>query len=186
MNILTNTFPNEISDMIVEYILDKKYWMHPVDVMVSGCMIVWNENMILSEYTADIAARFGYLDIVKFAHSKGCIFTTDAMNWAACYNHLPVVEFLYNHRKEGCTTDVMDLAAENGNLEIVKFLYENIKESHSTEAFNRCSEMGHIEVAKYLYEKQKGYCNIDTAIKHAYKRCQNGILTWLIEMKESL
>jgi hypothetical protein len=40
-----------------------------------------------------------------------------AMNGAACNGHLDVVQFLHEHRKEGCTIIAMNYAARNGHLD---------------------------------------------------------------------
>ena len=50
------------------------------------------------------------------------------MDRAAKNGHLKMVQWLHNHRKEGCTTVAMDWAAENGHLEIVQWLHQNRNE----------------------------------------------------------
>eukprot|EP00644_Phytophthora_capsici_P014007 jgi/Phyca11/99141/e_gw1.3.440.1 len=58
------------------------------------------------------------------------------MDTAAEYGHLPVMQWLHAHRREGCTYRAMNYAAASGQLEMVQWIHENRSEPCSTEAMN--------------------------------------------------
>lgn len=79
----------------------------------------------------DAAAESGNLEIVQWLHehkTDGC--TTKAMDWAAMNNHLSVVQWLHAHRLKGCTTEAMDWALQNENLELILWFHYNRKVVH--------------------------------------------------------
>ncbi|KAJ3095825.1 hypothetical protein HDU96_001031 [Phlyctochytrium bullatum] len=87
----------------------------------------------VSELAMDLAAAQGDLDMVKFFHfhmpSAAC--SKRAMDRAAqgtTGRYLDVVQFLHEHRSEGCTTAAMDYAALNNNMPMLRFLHENRSE----------------------------------------------------------
>lgn len=104
-----------------------------------------------TERAMDLAARYGHLDVVQWLHehrSEGC--SKYAMNWAAAFGHLDVVQFLHEHRSEGCTTDAMDLAAANDHLDVVRWLHENRSEGCSVKALDMARTRCHHDVAQWL------------------------------------
>ncbi|EGG24319.1 hypothetical protein DFA_06469 [Cavenderia fasciculata] len=104
------------------------------------------------------ASMCGYLNIVQFFHEKNHQFPKDAIDNAAEYNQLKIVQFLNTNRTERCTTDAIDKAALNGYLDIVKYLTENRKEGCTTEAMDKAAENGYIETVKYLMENRTEGC----------------------------
>ena len=65
-----------------------------------------------------------------------------------------VIQWLHEHRTEGCTTNAMDFAARNGHLEIVQWLHDNRTEGCTDRAMDGAAEYGHYEVVQYLYENR--------------------------------
>jgi hypothetical protein len=64
--------------------------------------------------------------VVQWLHdhrTEGC--TTDAMDWAAINGHLHMVQWLHEHRTEGCTKKAMGWAAENGHQHMVEWLQQH-------------------------------------------------------------
>ena len=53
--------------------------------------------------------------------------TIHTWKWASENGHLEVVQWLHEHRTEGCTTWAMDVASKNGYLDVVNWLRENNK-----------------------------------------------------------
>ena len=50
------------------------------------------------------------------------------MDKAARHGHLDVVQWLHEHRQEGCTKNAMDWAAMNGQLNVVQWLRDHYQE----------------------------------------------------------
>ena len=48
------------------------------------------------------------------------------MDLAAREGYLDVVKFLHENRNEGCTIEAMDYTAKNRHLDIVEYLQENL------------------------------------------------------------
>jgi ankyrin repeat protein len=97
----------------------------------------------------DTAAAYGYIDVVQFLHenrNEGC--TIDAIDNAAKNGHLEVVQYLYKNRKEGCTTYAIDMAAKYGYFDVVQFLLD--KQRFSSSAILLAEENGHSEVVQLL------------------------------------
>ena len=88
----------------------------------------------------DLVCCSGNLDFVRCLHALETkevpLFTTSAINWAAKYGHLEVVQWLHTHRHEGCSTWAMDWAARYGYLEVVQWLHVHRREGCTTDAMN--------------------------------------------------
>ncbi|ETV94793.1 hypothetical protein H310_11468 [Aphanomyces invadans] len=74
------------------------------------------------------------------------------MDGAAMNGHLSIIEFLHNHRHEGCTPRAIVHAAENGHLDIVQFLHENVDEEWPIDAVAAAGMHGHVDIVRYLCE----------------------------------
>ncbi|KAF1795812.1 Ankyrin repeat-containing domain [Phytophthora cactorum] len=59
--------------------------------------------------------------------------------------HLEVVQWLHQHREEGCSTLAVDAAAAHGQLNVVRWLCENRSEGCTTAA-DDAAENGHLDV----------------------------------------
>ncbi|OQR95340.1 hypothetical protein THRCLA_07962 [Thraustotheca clavata] len=85
----------------------------------------------------DLAAMNGHFDIVKFLHYRdngpGC--TTRAIDGAATYGHINIVQFLVANRSEGFTTLALRGAVQNGYSKIVEYLMHRPHEQTFDEYF---------------------------------------------------
>jgi hypothetical protein len=108
----------------------------------------------------DSAAEFGHLDVVQWLHfnrQEGC--TTDAVDMAACNGHLEIVQWLHSNRSEGCTANAMDFAAQHGHLEVVRWVHENRKEGCTHYAMDNAATYGHLQVIRWLHENRSEGCS---------------------------
>lgn len=119
----------------------------------------------------DVAAKKGYLEIVKFLDQNNIyICTVDAMNWAAENGHLEIVKYLHENRNEGCNTWAMDSAARNGHLHIIKYLHKNRTEGCTQQAIIGAFKNGHIEIVKWLHYNRRETCMTHEMKNKIYKR----------------
>lgn len=131
----------------------------------------------------DNAARFGYLDTVKWFHSIGAKCTTWAIDAAAYRGHLNVIKWLHKNRIEGCTIKASRLAAENGHLNIVRWLHKNKTELFNTGAMDKAATNGRLEVVKWLHKNRTEGCTtlaMDWAVLNGHLE----VVKWLRENYE--
>eukprot|EP00644_Phytophthora_capsici_P012069 jgi/Phyca11/106581/e_gw1.12.162.1 len=129
--------------------------------------------------TMDTAAANGHLDIVKWLHDNcNQDCTVDAMDNAAGNGFFHVVQWLHENRTEGCTTFAMNEAASIGKLEIVKWLHFNRPEGCTTKAMDSAAGNGHLDVVKWLHENRSEGCTTD-AMDNAAKNNHLEVLQWL-------
>ncbi|KAG6953309.1 hypothetical protein JG687_00012474 [Phytophthora cactorum] len=70
---------------------------------------------------------------MKWLHSNRSLgITTETMDLAAQYGYLEVVNWLHGNSAR-CTAKAMDCAAGNGHLDVVKWLHENQMEGRNTD-----------------------------------------------------
>ncbi|RHY58252.1 hypothetical protein DYB38_002395 [Aphanomyces astaci] len=127
------------------------------------------------ELCYDVAAGQGHHAIVTFLEQMYGPHNTSAsrraMDWAAQYGHLDMVQRLHSTRAEGCTTQAMNLASSNGHLQVVRFLHEHRREGCSTFAMNSAAEFGHVEVVQFLMRYRREGCSrkaIDMAARNGH------------------
>ncbi|KAJ3414433.1 Peptide-methionine (S)-S-oxide reductase [Chytridiales sp. JEL 0842] len=128
----------------------------------------------------------GSLPVIEFLHGLQIPASTLAMNIAAEHGHLRIVEFLHEHRSEGCTTSGLDSAIANGHLEVVKFLIERrgVGFSREGKAIQRAAGRGHVHVLRYLVGSALwGLCNDFEGL--AVNACWGGQIEVLKFFKES-
>jgi hypothetical protein len=80
----------------------------------SGCTLYWD--------TCAEAAKYGYLDVIKFARENNCILTLDIAANAALYGHLHVLQWVkenYGISEETCIN-----AIKGKHLDIIKWLMD--------------------------------------------------------------
>lgn len=70
------------------------------------------------------AAKYGHLDVIKYARNNGCKWDHHTCDWAARFGHLEVLKWA---RDNGCewTHETCDSAAAFGHFEILKWAREN-------------------------------------------------------------
>ncbi|RLN90742.1 hypothetical protein BBJ28_00010031 [Nothophytophthora sp. Chile5] len=129
----------------------------------------------------DRAARNNRKNVVQWLHehrNEGC--TPAAMDRAAGAGHLEMVRWLHTHRKEGCTTDAMDTAAGGGHLDVIKWLHANRSEGCKTWAMNSAAASGHLEVVKWLHANRREGCTVE-AMTDAAINGHLAVVKWLHE-----
>jgi hypothetical protein len=75
------------------------------------------------------------------------------MTKAALNDHLEILKFLHQHRKEGCLDSTPDAVCAKGHLETLRFLLEVRKGKCTVKGFHAALERGHVGVAKYLLKE---------------------------------
>uniref|UniRef100_A0AAV1T869 Ankyrin repeat-containing domain n=1 Tax=Peronospora matthiolae TaxID=2874970 RepID=A0AAV1T869_9STRA len=127
----------------------------------------------------DSAAEFGHLDVVQWLHAnrrEGC--TTDAMDMAACNGHLEIVQWLHEHRHEGCTSNAIDFAAQHGHVKVIKWLHSNRTEGATHYAIDNAATSGHLDVIQWLYTHRDEGCS-QSAIVNAIYAGHEDVARWL-------
>jgi len=81
---------------------------------------------LLIDKAAFLGYLEGVKIIDEFSRYEKVVCTKQAMDWAARFGYLEIVKFLHENRTEGCTVDAMDYAAQHGHFEVVKFLDASI------------------------------------------------------------
>uniref|UniRef100_K3X759 Uncharacterized protein n=1 Tax=Globisporangium ultimum (strain ATCC 200006 / CBS 805.95 / DAOM BR144) TaxID=431595 RepID=K3X759_GLOUD len=144
----------------------KLHYLEPDTITSHGDLdlVRWfhEHGYVFTTYAMNTTAEHGHLDIVRFLHEKrseGC--TVNAMSNAAANGHLDVIQFLHEHRTEGCTMYAMDQAAANGHLNVVRFLHEHRSEGCTTTAMDAAAGNGHLEIVQFLYENRSEGCTTD-------------------------
>ncbi|CEG46401.1 FOG: Ankyrin repeat [Plasmopara halstedii] len=132
------------------------------------------------EEAMDSAAEFGHLAVVQWLHfnrKEGC--TTDAMDMAACNGHLEIVKWLHANRKEGCTSNAIDFAAQNGHLDVVKWLHLNRNEGATHYAMDNAATSGYLGVIEWLHAHRNEGCS-QSALINAINSGHDHVSKWLV------
>ncbi|TYZ63346.1 hypothetical protein PybrP1_012885 [[Pythium] brassicae (nom. inval.)] len=135
------------------------------------------------EEAMDSAAEFGHLGIVQWLHahrSEGC--TTDAMDLAASNGHLDVVRWLHENRDAGCTTNAMDFAAQNGHLHVIQWLHAHRREGCTRAAMDNAATGGHLSVIQWLHIHRREGCS-KSALANACFAGHYNIALWLLQFR---
>ncbi|POM61635.1 hypothetical protein PHPALM_29323 [Phytophthora palmivora] len=128
----------------------------------------------------DSAAEFGHLDVVQWLHTnrhEGC--STDAMDMAACNGHLEIVQWLHENRTEGCTSNAIDFAAQYGHLKVVQWLHYHCKAQATHYAMDNAATYGHLEVIQWLHAHRVERCS-QSALVNAINAGHEDVAKWLV------
>jgi len=111
------------------------------------------------EGACDEAARFGYLDILKYAHDQGVTITSDAASHAANMGHVHVLEWMrstfHGNSPFGYpakTLSSLTNAAQFGHLEVLKWAHAHGFLCAPDRLFKGASNYVQDETAAWLYE----------------------------------
>ncbi len=118
---------------IVEYCmigLSRGYWTNTVcDISAkygSLDVLKWAraQGCPWGSWTCTLAAKYGHFETLKWARTHGCEWSENTCSWAACCGHLEILQWL---RKHGCPWNQWACidAARYGQLEILKWAHEN-------------------------------------------------------------
>lgn len=72
------------------------------------------------------------------------------MNLTAAKGHLDVIQWLHEHRTEGCTEEAVNGAAANGRIHIVRWLLENRSEGFSGNGIHKAAVNCHADMLALL------------------------------------
>lgn len=107
----------------------------------------------------DTVVRCGRLDMVKYIHkhSSRIVCTTAAMTGAIEHNHVPVIQWLSEHRTERRFSPAMTAAAERGHFDKLQFLNSF---RNPVNAIQRSSPdmIGNMH---WLYETLPEFCDVE-------------------------
>ncbi len=133
-----------------------------------------------------IAARKGYLDIVKYLLRQGANINANqdiSLDTAARNGHLDVVEFLVEN---GANIDsdqysAVESAALEGHFDVVKYLVEKEPASINI-AFRTAAGAGHLDIMKYLLQKGADiHIDNDEAVEDAVYNGFLDVIKYLVE-----
>lgn len=155
---------------------------------IGGCMdivqLMFSEPRALSKYAGceamDLAAAYNRLDIVQFLHKHGLehCCSTKAMDMAAANGHHEVVRWLHANRTEGCTVMAMDDAAANGHLTMVQWLQAKYSELRSSHTLDRAAAAGQLHVVQYVHSQGQIPCT-KAGTKGAASNGHLNVVQWL-------
>ena len=103
-----------------------------------------------SKLTADIAARYGQLETLKWLRSIGGEWTSDAADWAAMNGHLGTLRWIRENGGEW-THHAADWAAANGQLETLQWIVSN-GGKRTYQAEYDAAMNGHVETLQWIQE----------------------------------
>ncbi len=115
-----------------------------------------------NESVFSAAAENGHLDCLKYLHANRCPWSESTCSTAARNGHLDCIKYLHENR---CPWDegTCYQAAGNGHLDCLKYAHEN-KCWWGKETRYIAAERGHLECLKFTYEnipKYRNYAYID-------------------------
>ena len=158
-----------LSEKVLEYLAPKEDWPNPWKMLHEYDVPAWideypeaidalyksmlTKSSKSSTSLVSILCQRGYLTLLQRCSVNTSITLCDwekAMDEAARHGHLPMLQWLHQNRKEGCTTYAMDWAALNGHLPVVQWLHHNRKEGCTKTAMNWAAEKGHLPVVEWL------------------------------------
>jgi len=139
------------------------------------------------------AAKYGYLDVVKYMTEKEKLFPNYdfsfvddkffAIDVAAAGGYFDVVKWLHYNRQhiQNCSRFAMEYAAEHGYFDIVEFLHKNRKEGPSKNTLVVAASNGHFNIVKFLHENiPLIYCSKD-AINFAAENGHTEVVRYLLK-----
>jgi hypothetical protein len=98
----------------------------------------------------ELSAKYGNLDILKYAHEHGYFWNVWTCFFAAKNGHLACLQYLHEH---GCPWNewTCEYAAENGHLDCLKYSHEHGC-LWNEETCKYASQNGHLDCLQYLHE----------------------------------
>ncbi|KAF1332576.1 hypothetical protein FI667_g3647, partial [Globisporangium splendens] len=119
------------------------------------------ECSLVDPTRCDQQVALGKIDHARWLHDHGYEFTKAAMDRAAERGDLETVDFLHEHRNEGCTSAAFSSAARNGHLDLVKYLHVNYSSMCTTEAMDSAAAGGYLEIVRFLHDHRNEGCTTD-------------------------
>ncbi|TYZ66659.1 hypothetical protein PybrP1_007477 [[Pythium] brassicae (nom. inval.)] len=140
----------------------------------------------LSEYYAvllacAIPAKRGDLAMIRWmqAYTSERRVPFYAMDAASDGGHLHVVQWLYDHRPEGCSSHAMVGTAHNGHMDVVQWLYKHKKDDVGVFAIDAAAEHGHLEISSSGCSQTGARAATAAAMNGAAARGHLRVAQWL-------
>jgi hypothetical protein len=132
------------------------------------------------EYTINVAACQGNLEMVKYCVANECPIDEMACARATQNGHLEVLKYLREEAKAPWDFRTATRAAQNGHLHILEYLVERKFDKYDEYACERAAESGHLDCLKYLRETAKAPWDED-AVRVAHEENQTECLQYLLD-----
>ncbi len=135
--------PNVLSIAIQKGYVDIVKWYYET--------IGFNLDQINKE-DANLAAKYAYLDVLKYLHSLGFKFAENIINYAASgyVNNYSTVKYLYSLGYP-ITSESLNAALRTGNLQTIKFLFEKgARPNRLSYESGRYSSSNRLEVMNWM------------------------------------
>jgi len=116
------------------------------DLLRSGC----TKNKAKAINLCTYAAKYGYLEVLKYAHENGCPWSSDTCAQASADGQLECLRYMHEN---GCSWDKSTCAgaAGGGHLDCLIFAHENGCEWDSATCA-QAAMSGHLECLAYAHE----------------------------------
>jgi ankyrin repeat protein len=146
----------------------------------------------------DEAAKYGHLELIQYFHKNGVGCTCKAIYNATMNDHLEVVKWLCENKKEkfighaGYAPDFIYWAVLNGYFGFIKIMYmhkldtrrySTILLNSTINAMDWAAGIGHLEVVKWLHENRQEGCT-KTAMDAAAWNGHLEVIKWLHENRK--
>ncbi|CAL6331824.1 unnamed protein product [Bathycoccus prasinos] len=132
------------------------------------------------EWTINMAAEKGNLEMVKYCVANECPIDAIACAKAAKNGHLEILKYLHEEVKAPWDSVTASWAAAKGHLHILEYLVERKYDQYSVYACTNAAMDGHLDCLKYLHETAKAPWN-SQAVRRAHENNQTECLQYLLD-----
>ena len=132
------------------------------------------------EWTIDVAAKHGNLEMVKYCVANKCPINAMACSSAALNGQLEVLKYLREEVKAPWDSVAASWAALSGHLHILEYLVERKYDKYNQWACQWAALKGHFDCLKYLHETAKVPWNFQ-AVRDAQKNNHPECLQYLLD-----
>ena len=132
------------------------------------------------EWTINMAAGQGNLEMVKYCVANECPINTWACARAAKNGQLECLKYLREEAKARWDWETAAWAAQYGHLHILEYLVERKFDKYDARACKLAAMNGHLNCLKYLHETAKAPWDEDT-VYHARKNNHPECVQYLLD-----
>ena len=132
------------------------------------------------DWTIDVAAKQGNLEMVKYCFPNQCIVNISVCAYAAENGHLECLKYLHEEVQVPWNSDTAARAAKNGHLHILEYLVERKYDRWLVESCRNAAENGHLDCLKFLHETAKAPWDM-WAVKYAHQHNHSECLQYLLD-----
>ena len=175
-------FPWDGYDYDAEEEMDETYFCWKVAQTNKLELLKWareEKKCEWDEYTINVAACQGNLEMVKYCVANECPIDEMACARATQNGHLEVLKYLREEAKAPWNWKTAAWAAENGHLHILEYLVERKYDKYDECACWYAAREGHLDCLKYLRETAKAPWNY-RAVLFAHKKNQTECVQYLL------